>query len=53
MQLYLWIELKIKKVRRVLEIDQVKLLKPYTENNSQKTIEAEKNDNKDGKALRN
>ena len=51
LQLYLRLELKLKKIHRVLEFNQLEWLKPYIEFNTQKRIEAEKNNDKDGKAL--
>ena len=51
LQLYLRLGLKLKKLDRVLEFNQSQWLKPYTEFNIQKRIEAEKNKDKDGKAL--
>ena len=43
--------IKTKKEHRVLELNQSQWLKPYIEFNTQKRIEAEKNNDKDGKAL--
>ena len=51
LQLYLRLALKLKKVQRLLELNQFQWLKQYVEFNAQKRIEAEKNDEKDGKAL--
>ena len=51
LQLYLRLGLKLKKIHRELEFNQSQWLKPYTEFNVQKRIEAEKNGGKDGKAL--
>ena len=51
LQLYLRLALKLKKIQHVLELNQFQWLKQYVEFNAQKRIEAEKNDEKDGKAL--
>ena len=51
LQLYLSLGLKLKKIHRVLEVNQTQCLKPYFEFNTQKGIDAEKNGGKDGKAL--
>ena len=51
LQLYLRLALKLKKIQRLLELNQFQWLKQYVEFNAQKRIEAEKNDEKDGKAL--
>ena len=51
LQLYLRLGLKLKKTRRVLEFNQTQWLKPYIEFNTQKRIEEEKNNGKDGKVL--
>ena len=50
-QRYLRLELKLKKIHRLLEFNQSQWLKPYIEFNTRKRIEAEKNNNKDEKAL--
>ena len=49
LKLYLRLELKLKKTRHVLEFNQLRWLKPYIEFNTQKIIEAEKNNDKDRK----
>ena len=51
LQLYLRVGIKITKVHRVLESDQLKWVKPYIESDTQKRIEAEENDEKDRKAF--
>ena len=51
LQLYLRLGLKLKKIHHVLEFHQSQWLKPYIEFNRQKRIEAEKNNDKDGKGL--
>ena len=51
LQLYWRLGLKLKKIHRILEFNQSLWLKPYIEFNTQKRIEAEKNNDKDGKAL--
>ena len=51
LRLYLRLGLKLKKIHRVLEFNQSQWLKPYTEFNVQKRIEAKRNGGKDGKAL--
>ena len=51
LQLYLRLGLKHQKIRRVLEFNQLQWLKPYVEFNTQKRIEAGKNEDKDGKTL--
>ena len=43
--------LKLKKIHRVLEFNQLQWLRPYIEFNTKKRIEVEKNNDKDGKAL--
>ena len=53
LQLYLRLEVKLKEVHSVLEFNQLQWLKPYIEFNTQKRIEAEKDNVKDGKALYN
>ena len=53
LQLYLRLGLKLKKIHRVLELNQSQWLKQYVELNSPKRIEAEKNGDKDGKGLYN
>ena len=45
----LW--LKLKNIQPALEFNQSQWLKPYTKFNIQKRIQAEKNNDKDGKAL--
>ena len=50
LQFYLRLGLKLKK-HCVLDFNQSQWLKPYVEFNIQKRIEAEKNDDKDWKAL--
>ena len=51
LQLYLILGLKLKKINRVLEFNQSQWLKPYVEFNTKKIMEAEKEGDKDGKAL--
>ena len=49
--LYLRLRLKLKKIYHELESNQSQWLKQYVEFNTQERIEAEKNGDKDGKAL--
>ena len=51
LKLYFRLGLKLKKIYRVLEFNQSQWLKPYIEFNTQKRIEVEKNNDKDGKPL--
>ena len=51
LQLYLRLQLKLKKNHCLLEFYQLQWLKPYVELNSKKRIEAEANGEKDAKAL--
>ena len=51
LQLYLRLGLILKNIYRVLEFNQSQWVKQYIEFNAQKTIEAEKNGEKDRKAL--
>ena len=51
LQLYLRLGVKLKKLHHALEINQSQWLKQCVEFNTQKRIEAEKNGDKDGKAL--
>ena len=51
LQLYLRLGLKLRKIHRGLEFNQSHCLNPYIELNTQKRIEAEANNDKDGKAL--
>ena len=48
---YLRLGLKLKKMHLVLESNQSQWLKQYVEFNTQKRIEAEENNDKDGKAF--
>ena len=49
LKLYLKLGLKLKKIHHALEFNQSQLLKQYAQFNTQKSIEAEKNGDKDGK----
>ena len=51
LHLYLRLGLILKNIYRVLEFNQSQWVKQYIEFNAQKTIEAEKNGEKDRKAL--
>ena len=51
LKLYLRLDLKLKKIHRVLEFNQSQWLQPCIEFNTQKRTEAEKNNDKDGKEL--
>ena len=51
LQLYLRLGLKLRKIHRVFEFNQSQWLKPYVKFNKQKRTEAEKNGDRDGKAL--
>ena len=51
LQLYLRLGLKLKKIHRTLEFNRSQWLKPHIEFNTQKRIEAEKNNDRDGKGL--
>ena len=51
LQLYLRFGLKLENIHCVLEFNQSQWLKQYVEFNTQKRTEAEKNGDKDGKAL--
>ena len=51
LQLYWRLGLKLKKLHRILEFNQSQWLKQYVKFITQKWIEAEKNGDKDGKAL--
>ena len=50
-KLYLMLGINTKKIHCTLEVNQSQWLKPYIEFNRHKRIEAEKNADKDGKAL--
>ena len=51
LHLYLKLGSKLTKIHRVLEFNQSQYLKPYIEFHTKKRIEAEKNNDKDGKPL--
>ena len=51
LQPYLRLGLELKKIHRILELNQSQWLKQYDEFNTYKRIKPEKNDEKDGKAL--
>ena len=51
LELYLRLGLKLKKTHSILELNQSQWLKPYIEFNTQKRLEAEKNNDKDAKTL--
>ena len=51
LQFCLRLGLKLKEIHRVLEFSQPQWLKAYIESNTQKRMEAEKNNEKDEKAL--
>ena len=51
LQFYWRIGLKLEKIHLALDFNQIQWLKPYVELNTQRIIEPEKNDNKDGKAF--
>ena len=51
LQFHFRLGLKPKKIHRVLEFNQSQWLKPYIEFDTQKRMEAEKNNDKDGKAM--
>ena len=52
LKIYLWLELKLKKILHVLEFNQSQWIKPYDEFNAhtKKRIEREKNGKKDEKS---
>ena len=53
LQLYLKLELKFKKIHRVLEFNQLQGLKPYVEFNTQNRVEVKQKGDEDGKLLYN